>query len=158
MCSGALGRGDGREPLRQDLKEPSAPALDLLLPAVPGASWAARRSIRTVARGHVADLHAVELAVSEAVTNAVIHAYRQRDGAEPGHVHIKVSVDGDFLVVDISDEGMGMVPREDSPGAGLGLAMMATLADHFEVRERRNGTALVLGFRLADPSRSDVSV
>src|SRR4051812_16992757 len=67
----------------------------------------------------------VKLAVSEALTNVVLHAYP--DG-EPGPVAITAVVDGSAVEVVISDEGRGMVPRADSPGAGLGLPIIAQLA------------------------------
>jgi serine/threonine-protein kinase RsbW/stage II sporulation protein AB (anti-sigma F factor) len=106
--------------------------------------------VHAVAEGRVRDLFAVDLAVSEAVTNAVVHAYRDRHpGAESGQVRITVTVeDGELLVV-VSDEGMGLAPRLDSPGAGLGLPLMATLADRFEVQNLTTGTRLLLGFQLA---------
>jgi anti-sigma regulatory factor (Ser/Thr protein kinase) len=45
-----------------------------------------------------------------------------------------------------------MAPRPDSPGAGLGLPIIATLADRFEVQQLSHGTRLLLGFRLAPSS------
>ena len=65
---------------------------------------------------------AVALAVSEAVTNAVVHAYL---GREPGGVDILVCPEEDYLTVVVTDDGSGMLPRLDSPGAGLGLALIA---------------------------------
>jgi anti-sigma regulatory factor (Ser/Thr protein kinase) len=128
----------------------SVPALDLRLPAVPGAASDARRAVHAVVAELVADGYAVALAVSEAVTNVVVHAYRDRGAnTEPGDVHVTVAVDGDELVVAVSDEGMGLTPRADSPGAGLGLPIIATLADRFEVHKLGNGTRLLMGFRLA---------
>src|SRR3954451_16563365 len=59
----------------------------------------------------------VKLAVSEALTNVVMHP--SPDG-HAGPVAISAVVDGTGVVVVISDEGRGMVPRADSPGAGLG--------------------------------------
>jgi anti-sigma regulatory factor (Ser/Thr protein kinase) len=133
------------------LENPTAPALDVRLPAVPGAASDARRAVHAVAAGRVADGYAVALAVSEAVANVVVHAYRGRDAdAEPGHVHVTVTIEGDELVVAVADEGVGMTPRMDSPGAGLGLPIIAVLADRVEIQQLSGGTRLVLGFRLAD--------
>jgi anti-sigma regulatory factor (Ser/Thr protein kinase) len=135
------------------LKELSVPALDVRLPAVTGAASDVRRAVHGVAVGQVVDAYRVALAVSEAVTNVVVHAYRDRDpDAEPGHVHVTVTVEGDELLVGITDEGVGMTPRPDSPGAGLGLAIIATLADRFEVQQLSSGTRLLLGFRRAAAS------
>jgi serine/threonine-protein kinase RsbW len=135
------------------LPEPSASALDLKLPAVPGAASDVRRAVHAVAAGRVADAYAVALAVSEAVTNVVVHAYRDRDqDAEPGQVHVTVTVEGGELVVEVADDGMGLSRRADSPGAGLGLPIIATLAERFEIQQRSAGTTVLLAFRLGAPS------
>jgi serine/threonine-protein kinase RsbW len=132
------------------LPKAAAPALDITLPAVPGAASDARRAVHELAAGQVGDGYAVALAVSEAVTNVVIHAYRERDpDSEPGEVRVTVTIDGDELLVSVADEGTGMRPHPDSPGAGLGLPIIATLADRFEVQRQRGGTRLLLGFGLA---------
>jgi serine/threonine-protein kinase RsbW len=132
------------------LHEAATAALDITLPAVPGAASDARRAVHELAAGRVGDGYGVALAVSEAVSNVVIHAYRDRDpDSEPGDVHVTVTIDGEELLVSIADEGMGMRPRSDSPGAGLGLPIIATLADRFQVQPQQGGTRLVLGFRLA---------
>jgi anti-sigma regulatory factor (Ser/Thr protein kinase) len=138
--------------LREALDQPaaSAPLLDLRLPAVPGAASDVRRAVHAVAVDEVADGYAVALAVSEAVTNVIVHAYRDRaPGADPGHVHVTVTVDGDELRVAVLDEGMGLSARADSPGAGLGLPIIATLADRVEVQRLSKGTRVLLGFQLA---------
>src|ERR1044071_7534557 len=61
----------------------------------------------------------VRLAVSEAATNAVLHAYRDRD---PGQIRVDARVldDGRLRIV-VEDDGFGPLPRPDSPGLGLGL-------------------------------------
>jgi anti-sigma regulatory factor (Ser/Thr protein kinase) len=102
-----------------------------------------------LARDRVADPHAVELAVSEAVNNAVLHAYRDRDpAAGPGKVHVTAVVRGDELHVTVADDGIGMRPRIDSPGAGLGLALMGMLADRMDIDHRPGGTRVTLAFRV----------
>ena len=118
---------------------------------MPGAASDARRAVHSVAAGRVADGYAVALAVSEAVTNVVVHAYRERGrDAAPGEVRVTVAVAADELMVTVTDEGIGMTPRVDSPGAGLGLAIIATLADRFEVQQQpRGGTRVLLTFRRA---------
>jgi len=139
------------------LPAPSSPSVDVLLAAGPEAPSGARRAVRALARHRVADLHAVELAVSEAVNNAVLHAYRDRDPtAGPGKVHVTAVVRGDELRVTVADEGIGMRPRADSPGAGLGLALMGTLADRIDIDQRRGGTRVTLAFRVTprSPSRA----
>lgn len=71
----------------------------------------------------------VRLAVSEAATNAIVHA-----NAESGaNVVVRVELaDGELCVV-IADQGTGMRSRPDSPGLGLGLPIISTLAQRVEV-------------------------
>jgi anti-sigma regulatory factor (Ser/Thr protein kinase) len=71
----------------------------------------------------------VKLAVTEACTNVVVHAYP--DGVGPMNVRAALS-DGALTVV-VSDEGRGILPRPDSPGLGLGLPLIATLASSLEL-------------------------
>ena len=65
----------------------------------------------------------VRLAVTEAATNAVIHAYARRP-ASCGH---RDQRDGELAIV-IGDTGPGLVERRDSPGLGVGLAVIASTA------------------------------
>ena len=76
-------------------------------------------------------LDAVRLAVSEAVSNVVVHSYR--DAERHGEFTISIEWENDFLHVIVRDHGFGMQPRTDSPGAGLGLPLIASLADSFSV-------------------------
>lgn len=88
----------------------------------------------------------VRLAVSEAVTNAVVHAFRER--AEPGTVVVAVVVDdGEWIEVRVIDDGGGMAPRDDSPGPGLGLMLIRRLADHVEHRVPSGGSGTELSMR-----------
>jgi anti-sigma regulatory factor (Ser/Thr protein kinase) len=126
----------------------SLPLLDMRDSAVAGAASHIRRAVHAVVAGKVEDSYAVVLAVSEAVTNVVVHAYRDRDAdAEPGHVHVTVTLEPDQVLVAVSDDGVGLTPRPDSPGAGLGLPIVAALADRFEVHERTGGTRVLMSFR-----------
>jgi serine/threonine-protein kinase RsbW len=89
----------------------------------------------------------VRLAVTEAVTNVVVHGYREE--VEPGVVDVDAEVDDDELHIRVVDHGKGMTPRPDSPGLGMGLAIIAALAQGFEVRERDvGGTELHMCFTL----------
>jgi serine/threonine-protein kinase RsbW len=72
----------------------------------------------------------IKLAITEACTNVVIHAYE--DG-EIGSLEVDASIDERRLTVVIRDRGRGIVPRPDSPGLGLGLPLIATLAESLEL-------------------------
>jgi anti-sigma regulatory factor (Ser/Thr protein kinase) len=93
-------------------------------------------------------LDAIRLASSEALTNAVLHAYR----AHTGHIHVTAkAVAGEFWVL-IADSGCGIHARPDSDGLGLGLALISEMTDGFSVVERSTGgTELRLRFRLGSP-------
>jgi anti-sigma regulatory factor (Ser/Thr protein kinase) len=91
----------------------------------------------------------IKLAISEAVTNAVVHAFRCAD--QPGTVTVSVAVcTGDIAEITVSDDGMGLTPRSDSPGLGLGLPLLARLADQVDHRvpEGGKGCEIWMGFRL----------
>jgi hypothetical protein len=72
----------------------------------------------------------VALAVSETVTNAVVHAYV---GRAPGLVSVRCRADGERLIVHVIDEGVGVAARDDSPGVGHGLATVGALAQALEI-------------------------
>jgi serine/threonine-protein kinase RsbW len=96
---------------------------------------------------------AVRVAVSEALTNVVMHAYV---GCETGKVTVEAWQDGgDHFAVRVLDEGHGLIPRADGPGLGLGLGLMAQMADDFRVanREGTPGTTVSLSFLLRPPER-----
>jgi anti-sigma regulatory factor (Ser/Thr protein kinase) len=95
-------------------------------------------------------LDGIALAVSEACTNVVVHAYR--DVADAGTIAVGLELDGHSLRVLICDDGMGMRPRTDSPGLGLGLPIIASVADGFAVEPGpHGGTELSMRFDVAPP-------
>jgi serine/threonine-protein kinase RsbW len=86
----------------------------------------------------------VKLAVSEAATNAVRHAY---PSGTTGAVAATAWTEAAQLRITISDEGAGMVPRSDSPGLGLGLPLIASLADDVQIISAPHaGTEIRLAF------------
>jgi serine/threonine-protein kinase RsbW/stage II sporulation protein AB (anti-sigma F factor) len=110
----------------------------------------ARRAVVDWARRHVEDravLSDIALAVTEAATNAVLHAYRDR--TEPGAVIVEVEDHDGYVCVYVRDEGSGLAPRVDSPGLGLGLGLIAQVADAADVRApETGGTEVVMRFNL----------
>ena len=121
------------------------------LPAVPASVPRARRAIADLAEEVGAPEHVLEhvrLAVSEAVSNVVLHAYVEAPG--PGVLRVDARAGPAGLAVTVTDYGRGMVPRLDSPGLGLGLALIAHASDAFEVHEvEGGGTAVRMRFVLA---------
>src|SRR4051812_16387731 len=119
-------------------------------PAVPQSVAQVRRAVV----GHAgrlgaspAALAAIELALSEAMTNAVQHAYVDR--RRPGPVLVTAEPADGILRVTVQDEGTGMRPRPDSPGLGLGLPLISQMTQSFEVQQApAGGTILCMRFDL----------
>jgi serine/threonine-protein kinase RsbW len=92
----------------------------------------------------------LKLAVTEACSNSVRHAYR--DGRE-GYVDVVYELHSDRLVVEVRDDGEGF-PAE-SPGGtsgvglaegGLGIAIIRELADELELGPGASGKGSRLRF------------
>ena len=104
----------------------------------------------------VEQLADIKTAVSEAVTNAVVHAYPDTVGA----ITITAAIyDGGRLVISIADKGLGiadvkkaMEPLFTTGGAeraGLGFAVMESFMDSVKVRSAPGkGTRVTLSKRL----------
>jgi serine/threonine-protein kinase RsbW len=94
----------------------------------------------------IADLKTV---VSEACMNVVVHAYPE-DAAGP--LEISAEPDEDGLEISVRDRGAGFRPRpadvQDS-GLRLGLPLIATLSDEFEVRGGGAGTEVRVKLRFS---------
>lgn len=119
--------------------------LEASYPAVPGSVGEIRSRVVEFARSCRVDratLDDVALAVSEAATNVVLHAYR---GAQ-GTIDIVADGTADDFRVSIVDRGVGMTPRLDSPGLGLGLAIIAGICARFDVERSASGTELRMMF------------
>ena len=94
----------------------------------------------------------VKLAVTEACTNVVVHAYPDAEGP----MGLRASIDGRTLSLVVADRGRGIVPRPDSPGLGLGLPLIATLAESLELGTGRSEeTEVRMTFDLGAPVGDD---
>jgi serine/threonine-protein kinase RsbW len=133
---------------RRPVGPPSA-TFSSSLPATTDNVGAMRRAVGDFAARHGASptsLDAVGVAVSEALTNVAVHAYR--DAAEPGPLLVIATVRDAALDVTVTDEGCGMRPHLDSSGLGLGLGIIAKLAQSFEVAPR-GGSGVIVRMRFA---------
>ena len=91
----------------------------------------------------------VLLALSEIVTNAVVHGYR----GEEGVVLVAAEHSPDQLVLSVADQGRGMAPRHDSPGLGLGLPLVGRIASRVDISASVGGGTLVsMCFSLDPPA------
>ena len=101
--------------------------------AEPSAVPRARAAVTTLARDAGAThgaLDDIRLAVSEAVTNVVLHAYV---GIAPGPLDVHARVRDRRLEVEVSDEGGGLRARPDSPGLGIGLPLISALTESVQI-------------------------
>ena len=73
--------------------------------------------LATAAGATPEEVEAIRLAASEAATNVVVHAYRDR----PGEIHVTAAAVLDEFWILIGDDGCGMCVRSDGPGLGLDL-------------------------------------
>jgi len=116
------------------------------LPAIPGSVPRLRRELLEAITGLGLDEDAVALAVTEALTNAVRHAY---PGSQ-GPVTLSVEQSADRLAVVVTDEGIGarsFTARGGAdPGMGLGLPLLQELCASVRVEPGSSGTAVTMEF------------
>jgi serine/threonine-protein kinase RsbW/stage II sporulation protein AB (anti-sigma F factor) len=123
------------------------PALRLTLPAVSDSLALLRHVVRGFRDAYVigpAKMDDIVLAVSEAATNAVTHAY----GSRPGTITIIARMDHGRLHVLVRDHGRGITPPADTPQPGHGLALMEHVAATLEVLGGPAGTDVHMTFDL----------
>jgi anti-sigma regulatory factor (Ser/Thr protein kinase) len=90
----------------------------------------------------------IRLAVTEACANVVVHAYPDD---QEGVMEIVASLDEDELTVLVRDWGRGIRPRPDSPGLGLGLSLIAALAETVQLGHgEEEHTEVLMTFALSD--------
>jgi serine/threonine-protein kinase RsbW len=90
----------------------------------------------------------VLLALSEVVTNSVVHGYREQGG---GEVAVEARHSSDRLMLSVADNGGGMAPRTDSPGLGLGLPLVGRIAKRVDITASAGGgTRVSMCFELAE--------
>jgi serine/threonine-protein kinase RsbW/stage II sporulation protein AB (anti-sigma F factor) len=109
-----------------------------------------REAVTAFAAAHGAqNVEGLRLALSEAITNAILHAYV--DASEPGDIEISaVRHPDDGLEICVGDHGRGLRRRPDSPGLGVGMPLIATLAQAVHVESRPGGgTLLTMTFAAA---------
>jgi len=100
----------------------------------------------------VEDIEDIKIAVSEACTNAVQHAYENH--AKTGRIEVKISTDEEKLEISVRDFGSGFnigilgteeqkKRSEEKLGLGLGLTFIKNLMDEVEIQTIPNeGTCI----------------
>jgi anti-sigma regulatory factor (Ser/Thr protein kinase) len=115
------------------------------LAGVPASVPRARHGVRAFLEPAGIDGSKIELAVTEAVSNAVRHGYRSLSG----WVEVELGVDDHAVEVVVRDHGVGLLPHPESEGLRVGLLMMRSLADRFELEgEAEVGTTVRMTFAL----------
>ncbi|NDC82116.1 anti-sigma B factor RsbW [bacterium] len=95
------------------------------------------------------DIEDIKVAVSEACTNAVQHAY----GSVNGFIDVEMTLHSDKLEIVVRDSGKGFDPdnavsdKKDGAnnelfGLGLGLTFIKTLMDFSEIKSTSSGTVV----------------
>jgi serine/threonine-protein kinase RsbW len=130
------------------------PDVALTMPARPEGVGVVRQALAGMADALAieADVLAdMKMAVTEACTNVVVHAYA--GAPEPGLLDVGLLADDDSLTVIVADDGSGIQPRaacDGTPALGLGLPLIAALSDAFELRgATRGGTEVRMTFLYA---------
>jgi serine/threonine-protein kinase RsbW len=90
----------------------------------------------------------IRLAVTEACANVVVHAYPE---GHEGPMEVVAKMDEQALTVLVRDWGRGIGPRPDSPGLGLGLSLIAALAESVQLgHDHEEHTEVRMTFALGD--------
>ncbi len=94
----------------------------------------------------------LKLALTEAASNSVRHAYRDKTA---GVVEISYELHSDRLVIEVTDEGEGFDPAQAEDNAdelsegGLGIAIIRAIADEVEIGSQPGGKGSRLRFEKA---------
>lgn len=92
------------------------------------------------------ELDDIKTAVSEAITNVVVHAYPQ----STGYVTMKVTTQGNLISITIADNGIGIqdieraltpfyTSKPEEERSGMGFTVMESFMDKLEVKNTGNG-------------------
>lgn len=125
-----------------------APSLAARLPGEPASVPRARHLVRDFlvrARHDPAAHPGVFLSVSEACTNAVVHAYPE----SPGRVDLGARLDGSRLRVTVRDFGVGPAAATRRPGQGYGMLLIQAHVVDLHVRACDPGTEVTMTFDLS---------
>ncbi|MBE7085219.1 MAG: anti-sigma F factor [Clostridiales bacterium] len=113
----------------------------------------------------LSELSDIKTAVSEAVTNSVVHAYKR--GEEERKIVIECRICGGELHIEITDYGCGIddVERAQTPfyttlsgeeRSGMGFTIMQTFMDGFSLQSTRGkGTRVAMMKRIGEEEKKE---
>jgi serine/threonine-protein kinase RsbW len=131
----------------------TTPDMELALPARAANIAVVRHAFGALGEAFALDeetLSNIRLAVTEACTNVVVHAY---PNGQEGLLEIFATLHEERLVVVVRDEGPGIGPRPDSPGLGLGLPLIVSLTESVRLgRDEDERTEVRMTFPLSPAS------
>ena len=99
----------------------------------------------------IEEINEIKTAVSEAVTNCVVHAYPNNDG----DITIICEIKDDEVIISIKDDGIGIenlqkakepfyTTKPDQERSGMGFAVMESFMDKLEVNNNANGSGITV--------------
>lgn len=101
----------------------------------------------------IEEISDVKTAVSEAVTNSIIHGYENK---KDGIIKVEASIENKVVTISIKDEGKGIsnveqareplyTSRPDLERSGMGFTVMETFMDSMEIESNEGiGTTVVM--------------
>ncbi len=104
----------------------------------------------------IEELSEIKTAVSEAVTNSIVHAYDD----ELGMISISAQIKGDMVTIQIKDKGKGIADinkakeplyttKPDLERSGMGFTIMESFMDKLIVKSELNkGTSVTMNKRI----------
>ena len=129
--------------------------MQLTLPARAENVFIVRQALEGIGEAYALEpalVNDIKIAVTEACTNVVLHAYR--DGEGP--LEVDAWPGAERLHVVVRDRGPGVGPRAEppSPGLGLGLPLIAALTEEMRIASGEDGSTEVhMTFRLDEDGR-----
>lgn len=118
-------------------------ALSIELAPEPQSIPKARSALMALAKGCGAQAGDITLAVSEAVTNALVHGYRR---AASGPIRVQAWLQGRHLMIRVVDHGVGMRPHPEWPGLGIGIEVIRSVAEEATFDSSGEGVAVTMRF------------
>lgn len=93
----------------------------------------------------------IKTAVTEAITNVVVHAYPEKTG----YVHMKIVMSDTNLQISISDNGVGIkdidrartpffTTKPDEERSGMGFTVMESFMDRLDVKSDKDGVTVTM--------------